>query len=147
MNELHDIEDRIVAIHLAKMEGNLEFLKNSNNEISKQLELVIQEIKEMHKISQKLSIYDESIKKIWEKLDTKDNLQDIYLKSMSTEISSVKDRVNKIFWFSAGFSSIGSVLIALITWLVLIEVDHGKSLEERLRNVELYIAGDRKDVH
>lgn len=142
MTDLHEVKDPVVAIHLAKMEGKLEALKTSNEAIGRQLEYVTNELREVVKVSSKLPDHDEAVKRIWQELEARDKLWHERLHSTADDVTVVRDRVNKIFWFGAGFSSVSGVLLGIIIWLVLGELAHTKHLADRIRQIELYLVSD-----
>ena len=144
MTDLHEVKDPVVAIHLAKMEGKLEALKTSNEAIGRQLEYVTNELREVVKVSSKLPDHDDAVKRIWQELETRDKLWDERLHATNSSTLLIRDRVNKIFWFGAGFSSVSGVLLGIIIWLVLGELDHTKQLADRIRQIELYLVSDRQ---
>lgn len=144
MTDLHEVKDPVVAIHLAKMEGKLEALKTSNEAIGRQLEYVTNELREVVKVSSKLPDHDDAVKRIWQELETRDKLWDERLNATNSSTLLIRDRVNKIFWFGAGFSSVSGILLGLIIWLVLSELEHTKQLADRIRQIELYLVSDRQ---
>lgn len=146
MTDLHEVKDPVVAIHLAKMEGKLEALKTSNEAIGRQLEYVTNELREVVKVSSKLPDHDEAVKRIWQELETRDKLWHDRLTATDSTTLLVRDRVNKIFWFGAGFSSVSGALLGIIIWLVLGELNHTKQLADRIRQVELYLVSDRSET-
>ncbi len=145
MVDLNEIKDQVVAIHLAKMEGKLEALKTSNDGIGKQLDYVMQELREMVKLSNKLPDHEDAVKKIWQEIEERDRLWHDRLQAANMETGQVRDKVNKIFWFGAGFSSIAGALLAVVVWLVLAELDQSKQLADKIRNIELYLVGDKSE--
>lgn len=144
MTDLHEVKDPVVAIHLAKMEGKLEALKTSNEAIGRQLEHVTSELREVLKVSNKLPDHDNSVKRIWQEIEARDKLWDERLNATNNSTLVVRDRVNKIFWFSAGFSSVSGILLSIVIWLVLGELEHTKQLADRITQIELYLVSDRQ---
>ena len=81
--------------------------------------------------------------RIWQELEARDKLWHERLSATDNKTMLVRDRVNKIFWFAAGFSSVSGVLLGIVIWLVLGELQHSKDLADRIRQVELYLVSDR----
>lgn len=142
MSEAADIKDPAVAVHLARIEGRLEGMKVSNDNLSKQLETVVAELREVSKVSQRYSLQDESVKRIWEEIDKRDKKWDERFEVLSSGHGGTKDKVNKIFYFSAGVSAVGTTLLAVILWIVVKEMDKTTDAEVRLRAVENHLIAD-----
>ena len=142
MREAEDIKDPAVAVHLARIEGRLDGMKVSNDNLGKTLETVVLELREVSKISQRYTIHDDSVKRIWEEIDKRDKKWDERFEVLSNGHGGTKDKVNKIFYFSAGVSAVGTTLLAVILWIVVKEMDKTTDAEVRLRAVENHLIAD-----
>lgn len=142
MREAEDIKDPAVAVHLARIEGRLDGMKVSNDNLGKTLETVVLELREVSKISQRYTIHDDSVKRIWEEIDKRDKKWDERFEVLSSGHGGTKDKVNKIFYFSAGVSAVGTTLLAVILWIVVKEMDKTTDAEVRLRAVENHLIAD-----
>lgn len=142
MREAEDIKDPAVAVHLARIEGRLDGMKVSNDNLGKTLETVVLELREVSKISQRYTIHDDSVKRIWEEIDKRDKKWDERFEVLSNGHGGTKDKVNKIFYFSAGVSAVGTTLLAVILWIVVKEMDKATNVESRIRAVENHLIAD-----
>lgn len=142
MREAEDIKDPAVAVHLARIEGRLDGMKVSNDNLGKTLETVVLELREVSKISQRYTIHDDSVKRIWEEIDKRDKKWDERFEVLSSGHGGTKDKVNKIFYFSAGVSAVGTTLLAVILWIVVKEMDKTIQTDVRLRAVENHLIAD-----
>lgn len=142
MREAEDIKDPAVAVHLARIEGRLDGMKVSNDNLGKTLETVVLELREVSKISQRYTIHDDSVKRIWEEIDKRDKKWDERFEVLSSGHGGTKDKVNKIFYFSAGVSAVGTTLLAVILWIVVKEMDKATNVESRIRAVENHLIAD-----
>ena len=136
MTDLFDIKDPAVAIHLAKLEGKIESLKTSSDHLGKQLEAVITELREVTKVSMRYNDHDEKIKRVWIELDERDAHCENRLMGFNEALSKTTSKVDRIFWFSAGASFVGTALISLIIWTVVGNFEKTKDLDKRVNVLE-----------
>lgn len=143
MTEASEIKDPAVAVHLARIEGRMEAIKVSNEALSKQLETVLVDLKEVTKVSQRFASHDESVKRIWEEIDKRDQKWDERFERLNVNSAQTKGKVDKMFYFSAGIGSVATVLLALVLWIVTGEMDKTKNADKRLDKIEIHLAGDQ----
>lgn len=142
MAEAAEFKDPAVAVHLARIEGKMEGMKASNDALGKQLEAVVNELREVSKISQRYSVHDESVKRIWEEIEKRDRKWDERFEVLSDSHGTSKDKVNKIFYFAAGVGSIGTVLLSVILWIVIKEMGRTENNAQRIQAIELHLVAD-----
>lgn len=143
MNEASEIKDPAVAVHLARIEGKMEGMKTSSDALGKQLGDVVSELREVSKISQRYQTHDESVKRIWEEIDKRDRKWDERFQKLDDSSGITKDRVNRIFWFSSGVSSVAAILLGLVLWILNGEMVESDRSDQRLDSIEIHLAGDQ----
>jgi len=143
MAEASEIKDPAVAVHLARIEGKMEGMKASSDSLGKQLESVVSELREVSKISQRYQTHDESVKRIWEEIDKRDRKWDERFEKLDSTSGITKDRVNRIFWFSSGVSSVAAILLGLVLWILNGEMAESDRSDQRLDSIEIHLAGDQ----
>lgn len=143
MAEGVDIKDPAVAVHLARIEEKMEGLRLFNNSVSKQIEQLATEVRDIGKISQLYGIHDESVKRIWEEIDKRDQKWDQRFINLDSQHSGTKEKVSRIFWFSAGISSVASIMLAMVLWVVSNEMQKTTRLDARVDAIEIHLAGDQ----
>jgi hypothetical protein len=143
MSEASEIKDPAVAVHLARLEGKMENIKQSNDTLGKQLETVIRDLQEVAKVSQGYTAHNESVKRIWEEIDKRDQKWDQRFEILSNGQGHTKDKVHKILYFSAGVSSVAMLLLGVVLWILSGEMEKTTEHDQRLDKIEIHLAGDQ----
>lgn len=141
-NTQPQIQDPVVAIHLAKIEGKMDAMRTSNDNLAKQLESVIGELREVSKTASSYSSHDESIRRLWSDLEKRESKLEDRLTPLEQRCAHNDAKISKIFWFSAGVSSVSSILLGLILWVVGTEMRKSEMVESRVDRIELHMAAD-----
>lgn len=143
MNEAQEIKDPAVAVHLARLEGRMEAIKVSNDHLSLQLGNATSDLREVIKLSQRYASHDESVKRIWEEIDKRDRKYDDRFGTLSTIAQNTEGKVNRMFYFSLGVGAVATVLLSLVLWIVMREMDKTTEGDKRLDRIELHLAADQ----
>ena len=143
MAEASEIKDPAVAVHLARLEGRMEAVKVSNDHLSKQLETVLTDLRDVTKITQRITAYDDSIKRIWEEIDKRDAKWDKRFEELDRISTATEGKLNRMFYFSTGVGSVATILLGLVLWIVTKEMSKTESADKRLDRIELHLAADQ----
>lgn len=143
MTEQSNIQDPAVAVHLARIEEKMENLRLFNNSVAKQIEQLTSEVRDITKVTQMYGVHDESVKRIWEEIEKRDKKWDERFTKLDEQHTGTREKVNRIFWFSAGISSVASIMLAMVLWVVTNEMQKTTRLDARLDAIEIHLAGDQ----
>lgn len=143
MVEASDIKDPAVAIYLVRIEEKMEGMKSSSDALTKQLETVVLELKDISKVANRQVANEEALKRIWEEIEKRDRKWDDRLTRMDSKQDATKDKVNRIFWFSSGVSLVAGALLAVCLWVVAAEMKKTERHDMRLDSIEIHMAGDQ----
>lgn len=143
MAEAAEIKDPQVAVHLARIEGRLEAVKVSSDQLSTQLATMITQLQDLSKLSVRYEGHDASVKRIWEELDRRHSDRQKDLVVMQTTDA----RVSRILWFTGGMSFVSGLLISVLLWIANSLVFDIKNLDHRADRVEIYLAGPKTEPY
>lgn len=139
MAEAAEIKDPAVAVHLAKIEGKLEAVKVSNDQLSSQLSTMLAHLQDIARLSIKSEAQDANFARVWGEFDKRDLRYEHGIK----RLESVERQSNKIIWFTGGVSFASGLLIAVLMWVANSLVQDVKNLDTRSDRLEIYNAGPK----
>src|SRR6476469_6626717 len=99
-DEIGAIEDRNVAIHLARLEGRLEALIAGQNQTQRTIEQNSIDLRALADLGTKHEDHAKSITRLWEEIEKRDRIWDQRLGTLVEDHGKTRDRVNAIKYYA-----------------------------------------------
>ena len=143
MAEPETIKDPASAIVLARVEGRMEGLKQASDVQGRQLDGIQQDMRQVAMTSQRYITHDESVKQIWKVLAERDKKWDERFGLLVETHGVTREKINKLFWFSSGVSSVAVLLLSLVLWILGGEIKQSDMQKDKIHAIELHLAADQ----